>query len=89
MTHGGKREGAGRKRSGVALINTSFRITPDNWAYLQTIGKSKGKLVNELLEAHRLKQKFFNEVITAYQSNQENETVPIPEMPWDGPIGAL
>jgi hypothetical protein len=56
MKHGGKRSGAGRKSSGNPLVNTSFRITPENWAYLQRLGGSKGKLINALVREHRLKE---------------------------------
>lgn len=71
MTRGGKREGAGRKRSGLALIRTSFRITPQNLAYLQTVRGSKGKLINELIAEHRLKQDVF--LVKPIQSSGEGE----------------
>lgn len=57
MSHGGKREGSGRKRldSDVKKKMVSFRLAPDVLDYLDSSDKPKAQVIEEALRDHKIK----------------------------------
>lgn len=50
-THGGKREGAGRKATGRKRITTTLTLSPKVVDYLKTKGRAKSDYVEMLILA--------------------------------------